>query len=94
MRRSTERILTTHAGSLEAEEKGPEKLGLRMAESDRLMDSGALMFSIDTDKMEGLAVLDPHRVAIANDNDFGIGDNTSEYPSRVWVIRLQKALAK
>lgn len=85
---------TAYADSLEVEEQGPEKLGLRMAETNRVMDSGALMFSIDTDKMEGLAVLGPHRVAIANDNDFGIGDNSSGYPSRVWVIRLYNALTE
>lgn len=94
MSKATNLLGTTHASSLEAEEKGPEKLGLRMAEADRVMDSGALIFSIDTDKMEGLAVLGPHRVAIANDNEFGIGDNASEYPSRVWVIRLHKAMTE
>ena len=85
---------TIHAASLEVEEQGPEKFGLRMVKMERMMDSGALMFSIDTDKMEGLAVLGPHRVAIANDNDFGVGDNTSQYPSRVWVIHLRKALTE
>ncbi len=92
--KATNLLGMAHANSLEVEEQGPEKLGLRMAKTERVMDSGALMFSIDTDKMEGLAVLGPHRVAITNDNDFGIGDNTSEYPSRVWVVHLHKALTE
>jgi hypothetical protein len=92
--KATNLLGTRHASSLEVEEQGSEKHGLIMAKTDRVMDSSPLMFSIDTDKMEGLAVLGPHRVAIANDNDFGIGDNASEYPSRVWVIHLHKVLTE
>ena len=43
-------------------------------------------------KLEGLAILSPTEVAIANDNDFGLGDNKTGTPSSVWIIRLPRAL--
>ena len=38
-------------------------------------------------KLEGLAILNPNKVAISNDNDFGIGDFPGATP-KVWFIRL------
>ena len=43
-------------------------------------------------KLEGLAILSPTEIAIANDNDFGLGDNKTGTPSSVWIIRLPRAL--
>lgn len=43
-------------------------------------------------KLEGLAILSPTEIAIANDNDFGLGDNKTGIPSSVWIIRLPRAL--
>ena len=43
-------------------------------------------------KLEGLSILNANDVAISNDNDFGIGDNVTGIPSRMWVIRLRDQL--
>ena len=43
-------------------------------------------------KLEGLAILSPTEIAIANDNDFGLGDNKTGTPSSVWILRLSRAL--
>ncbi len=43
-------------------------------------------------KLEGLAALSPTEIAIANDNDFGLGDNKTGTPSSVWILRLSRAL--
>lgn len=43
-------------------------------------------------KLEGLAILSPTEIALANDNDFGLGDNKTGTPSSVWIIRLPRAL--
>lgn len=42
-------------------------------------------------KLEGLAILNPNRVAISNDNDFGIGDFPGA-TSKIWFIRLADKL--
>ena len=42
-------------------------------------------------KLEGLAILNPDKVAISNDNDFGIGDFPGATP-KVWFIRLAENL--
>jgi len=52
-----------------------------------LLDLGTLP-DINSSKLEGLAILSPNEIALANDNDFGIGENASGEPSRVWVVRL------
>ncbi len=46
---------------------------------------------VDPDKIEGLAIVDANTIAIANDDDFGIGTNPGEV-SRVWVLRLPAPL--
>jgi hypothetical protein len=43
-------------------------------------------------KLEGLSILNRNEVAISNDNDFGIGDNLTGIPSRLWIIRLRVQL--
>ncbi len=48
--------------------------------------------SKETTKLEGLAVLSATEVAVASDNDFGLGDNKNGTPSAVWLLRLPRAL--
>lgn len=44
-------------------------------------------------KLEGLAILDPDRIAIVNDNDFGVNaEPGSRCATCVWVIRLPRPL--
>jgi alkaline phosphatase len=38
-------------------------------------------------KLEGLCILNANEVAISNDNDFGIGDNLTGIPTRLWILR-------
>ena len=47
---------------------------------------------ITSDKIEGVAILSPTEIALANDNDFGIGENESGEPSRIWIVRLATPL--
>jgi hypothetical protein len=44
--------------------------------------------AIDSTKLEGLVILGPDEIALANDNDFGIGENESGEPSKLWRVRL------
>jgi alkaline phosphatase len=76
----------------EKESENLAKLAIKPAEMREVFDSRDVFFQVDTDKLEGLALLTPSVVAISNDNDFGVGDNTNDYPSKVWVIRLGKSL--
>lgn len=43
-------------------------------------------------KLEGLAILSPTEIALANDNDFGLGEGTIPPPSTVWLLRLSRPL--
>ncbi|OLV19151.1 Alkaline phosphatase [Deinococcus marmoris] len=47
---------------------------------------------ITDDKLEGLAILTPSTIALTNDNDFGIGDNKTGAPSKIWVVQLGQRL--
>jgi alkaline phosphatase len=80
--------------SLEPEEKSEslKSLNIQAAETSVVFNSVDVFFQLDTDKIEGLTVLSPSVVALSNDNDFALGENTSNYPSRVWYIQLGKAL--
>ncbi|MEO6118134.1 MAG: esterase-like activity of phytase family protein [Methylotenera sp.] len=79
----------------ESEGESLDKLAVKSADTHEVFDSRDVFFQIDTDKLEGLAVLTPGVVAISNDNDFGIGeDNRNEYPSKVWIVRLGKSLTE
>ena len=60
--------------------------------SRELVFSSDSLKQIDEEKLEGLAVLTPTVVALAHDNDFGIGDNTTNAPSKLWLVQLPKAL--
>ena len=82
------------ATSLEPEEKSESlsTLHIEPAETSVAFNSVDVLFQLDTDKLEGLAVLTPSVVALSNDNDFALGENTTNYPSRVWYIQLGKEL--
>jgi len=43
-------------------------------------------------KLEGLAILSPTEIAVANDNDFGLGEGAAPIPSTVWILRLPRPL--
>ncbi len=77
-------------------EKEGEKLGkltITPASTRVIFDSHDVRSQIDTDKLEGLTVLSSNVVVLSNDNDFGVGENTTNYPSKVWVVRLGKSLS-
>jgi hypothetical protein len=79
--------------TFESEGENLDKLSIQPAQTREVFDSRDVFFQIDTDKLEGLAVLTPSVVAISNDNDFGVGeDNKNAYPTKVWVIQLGKSL--
>jgi alkaline phosphatase len=80
--------------SLEPEEKSESlnALHIKPAETSVVFNSVDVLFQLDTDKLEGLAILSPAVVAVSNDNDFALGENTTNYPSRVWFIQLGKDL--
>ena len=82
------------SSSLEPEEKSESlsALNIEPAETSVAFNSVDVFFQLDTDKLEGLAVLTPSVVALSNDNDFALGENTTNYPSRVWYIQLGKEL--
>ncbi len=48
--------------------------------------------AIGSPKLEGLAILGPDEIALANDNDFGLGDNATGEPSMAWTLRLHRPL--
>jgi len=81
------------SSSLEPEEsESLSALNIEPAETSVAFNSVDVFFQLDTDKLEGLAVLTPSVVALSNDNDFALGENTINYPSRVWYIQLGKEL--
>ncbi|KAA9380137.1 esterase-like activity of phytase family protein [Microbispora cellulosiformans] len=72
--------------------------GLRLPAKSLVLEPNALVPSLPG-KIEGLAVLDPHTIALANDNDFGLGDFGSDgrlvdsgVPNRLVVVRLPRPL--
>ena len=80
--------------NLEPEEKSEslDTINIKPAETNIAFNSVDVFFDLDTDKLEGMAVLTPSVVALSNDNDFALGENTTNYPSRVWYIQLGKEL--
>lgn len=80
--------------TLEPEEKSEslDTLNINPAETSVVFNSVDVLFQLDTDKLEGLAVLSPSVVALSNDNDFALGENITNYPSRVWLVQLGKEL--
>jgi len=81
------------AGTLRFEDVSTDLAGLniRTAKATSVFDTADIP-EINSDKLEGLALFGPKEVALSNDNDFGIGDNTTREPSKVWVIRLPEPL--
>ena len=47
---------------------------------------------IQSTKLEGLAIISPTEIAVANDNDFGLGENSAGESSVVWKVRLSRPL--
>ena len=65
-------------------------LGIRLPTRRLLLETWRLP-AFDTDKLEGLALLeDRQTLALVNDNDFAI--TGKEGPSRLWLVRLPEAL--
>ncbi|WP_260614719.1 esterase-like activity of phytase family protein [Microbispora sp. KK1-11] len=72
--------------------------GVRLPAKSLVLEPNALVPSLPG-KIEGIAVLDPRTIALANDNDFGLGDFgpdgrlvDSGVPNRLVVVRLARAL--
>lgn len=87
-------LMSNYANNLKPEEHSEQlsELNITPASTKTVFDSRDVFLEIDTDKLEGLAVLSPSVVALSNDNDFGVGDNTNNYPSKVWVVQLGKSI--
>ncbi|TFU26335.1 esterase-like activity of phytase family protein [Thermus tengchongensis] len=65
-------------------------LGIRLPERRLLLETWRHP-AFDTDKLEGVALLEDGRtLALADDNDFAI--TGKEGPSRLWLVRLPEAL--
>ncbi|MDW7979094.1 MAG: esterase-like activity of phytase family protein [Verrucomicrobiales bacterium] len=71
---------------LDAEDPGA-LAGLNVAES-RLIARIDEVSRQGGHKLEGLCALGAGRYAVANDNDFGIGENAAGIPTRIWIVRL------
>lgn len=65
-------------------------LGIKTATRKRVFKSTDA--GITDDKLEGLAILSPATIALTNDNDFGIGDNKTGAPSKLWIVQLGESL--
>ncbi|NOT15032.1 MAG: esterase-like activity of phytase family protein [Methylotenera sp.] len=92
---ATNLLAGDYADSLKPEENSHQlsDLNITPASTETVFDSRDVFFEIDTDKLEGLAVLNTSVVAMSNDNDFSVGDNTNNYPSKVWIIQLGKKIS-
>jgi alkaline phosphatase len=78
--------------TLTLEEMGTDLAALKIQPaSAREIFSTRDVSGIDSDKIEGVAILSPTEVALANDNDFSIGLNQNE-PSWIWIVRLTEPL--
>lgn len=66
-------------------------LGVTAAATRELFSTRELP-EIDSDKIEGVVVLDQNTVVLANDNDFGLGDNETAEPSKLWIVHLAEPL--
>lgn len=73
-------------------EAAPDLSALGVRASTRTLVFQSTDAGITDDKLEGVALVTPSVVALTNDNDFGIGDNTTGAPSRVWLVQLGTAL--
>lgn len=89
---ATDVLGRSDAGTLTYENTATDlaALGIQTATRREVFNSEQAGISID--KLEGLAILSPSVVALANDNDFGIGDNKDGTPSKVWIVQLAEAL--
>lgn len=78
--------------SLEFEAAGanPDALPVQTAHTE--VWASTAEFQLNNHKLEGLAVLSATEIALANDNDFGLGDNETGEPSSVWILQLPRPL--
>ncbi len=65
--------------------------GVTAAASQEVFSMLKELPQIGTEKLEGLSILNRNDVAIANDNDFGVGDGVG-LASKMWIIRLKDQL--
>jgi len=91
------------AGNLQnhpaANTSAPETVGddfAKLPVAPAVVEVWAKVFNLtkETTKLEGLAVLSPTEVALANDNDFGLGENQTATPSFVWTLQLPRPLPR
>lgn len=66
-------------------------LGIKTTERTEVFSSASTP-AIDEEKLEGMAVLSEGAIALIHDNDFGIGDNKTNAPTKFWIVQLAKAL--
>ena len=77
--------------SFEDSTQSPVEKGVTAAEPRQVWSTRGRP-EFEGEKLEGLAVLQPSEVALANDNDFGIGENPNGRPSRLWIVHLASPL--
>ncbi|RJF75652.1 esterase-like activity of phytase family protein [Deinococcus cavernae] len=84
----------THAeeGKLIFENTATDLSALGIKTSTRKLVFKSTDAGIVDDKLEGLAILTPATIALTNDNDFGIGDNKTNAPSKIWFVQLGQSL--
>lgn len=89
---ATNLLLLPEADSLAFEDIHADlaRRGIKPAAVTTFLDLATLP-AINSPKLEGLAILGPDTIALANDNDFGIGENESSEPSKVWIVRLPES---
>ncbi|GGO26215.1 hypothetical protein GCM10008949_16830 [Deinococcus humi] len=79
-------------GKLTYEDIATDLAALGIQTSTRKLVFKSADAGIMDDKLEGLAILTPSTIALTNDNDFGIGDNKTGTPSKIWVVQLGQRL--
>jgi hypothetical protein len=73
----------------EAAGAGFAKLHVQPASVDTWFSTAGIK-AIDSDKLEGLAIIGPEEIALSNDNDFGVGENENGQPSMIWILRVSR----
>lgn len=89
LRAATNLLGTPEAESLVLEDVHTDlaKRGIQPAAVTTFLDLATLP-AISSSKLEGLAILGPDEIALANDSDFGTDENETGESSKVWIVRL------
>jgi len=66
-------------------------LSVKPARTEVLLSTSE-MSPVKSTKLEGLAVISPTEIALANDNDFGLGDNKTGEPSTIWLLQMNRPM--